>query len=439
MRTFFSQIMLNIDSIVFKSFLIGIFLLASSPAIASLFILFSIILGFKKNFKNLIKDKLNYLLLIVALIMIFKSMFTSFAETNQIENWDTALNWVGLGNWIPHFIVYLGAQIYVQSPLQRSIVAKTLILSTVPVIFSCFTQYILGWYGPYEFLNGLIIWFQKPLTDLHQPITGLFNNPNYIGAWIAMIWPFLLTYLSQKKKEGSKPKFLVVFALSISFITAIGLINSRGAWLGVIASIPLLFGQSVILWFIPLLIFIIFSILACTLPIFPENIKNVFCFLIPDNLLTNFNKFSISYESIPRLQIWNNALDLIINKPLFGWGAASFPVIYLSKYGIWKGHPHNLFLELSISYGLVTSLLLLTFIGILFFKTSTKVYYSQIKKSTFERAWWTSVIVFLIVHSFDIVYFDLRISIIFWILLAGLNGMANTKQNSKFLDNLQCK
>ena len=108
-----------------------------------------------------------------------------------------------------------------------------------------------------------------------------------------------------------------------------------------------------------------------------------------------------------------------------GWGAASFPILYFNQYGEWKGHPHNLFLELSVSYGLITSTLVFIFIGILICRTFRNFHKSKITNNSFDRAWWTSVIVFLILHCFDITYFDLRISIVFWILLAGLKGISN--------------
>lgn len=420
MKNFLNLIKFEKKELTFKLFLIGIFFLASAPSVAFLIVLYPIFSGIKKNYNNLKKDKLNYLLIIAGFIMISKSIFTSFLGTTEITNWDSSLNWAGLGNWIPHFFIYFGAQSYVQNPTQRSLLAKTLILGTIPVIFSCFSQYYLEWYGPYELFNGFIIWYQRSRTDLNTPVTGLFNNPNYTGAWLAMIWPFLISYLSQKRKERNKLKFIIVFVLSILFIFAISLINSRGAFLGILASIPLIYGQGVLIWFLPLVMIIFTSIMMCSLPIVPENIKNIFCLLIPNNILSNFNDLSLSYENIPRIVIFIKAVNLIINKPFFGWGAGSFPILYFNQYGEWKGHPHNLFLELTISYGLITSSLVFIFIGILLFKTFKYIHNS---KHLYERAWWGSIVVFLILHSFDIVYFDARISIIFWILLAGLKGI----------------
>ena len=223
---------------------------------------------------------------------------------------------------------------------------------------------------------------------------------------------------------------MIVFVLSVLFIFTISLINSRGAFLGILVSIPLIFGKGVMIWLLPLLVIIFSSIIICALPIAPDNIKNIFCFLIPNNILTNFNDLSITYENIPRLVIWEKAINLILKRPFFGWGAATFPILYFTQYGEWKGHPHNLFLELSISYGLITSILVFIFIGILLYRTFKKIYISKIKNNYYEKAWWTSTIIFLIHHSFDIVYFDARISIIFWILIAGLRKNIKPQQNA---------
>ena len=246
---------------------------------------------------------------------------------------------------------------------------------------------------------------------------------------MAITWPFLIAYLSQKRTEGIKLKFLIVFVFSVLFIFSISLINSRGAFLGILASIPLMFGKGVIIWFLPLVMIIFSTIFICSLPITPENVKNIICFLIPNNIQSNFNDFSLTYENLSRFLIWDKAINLILDKPFFGWGAASFPMLYFTQYGEWKGHPHNLFLELSISYGLITSILVFIFIGILLYRSFKKIYISKTNNDYYEKAWWASTILFLIHHSFDIVYFDARLSIVFWILLAGLKGILDPPKN----------
>ena len=40
-----------------------------------------------------------------------------------------------------------------------------------------------------------------------------------------------------------------------------------------------------------------------------------------------------------------------------------------------------------------------------------------------KKAWWTSFFVLLISQMIDIQYFDIRISLTFWILLAGMRSI----------------
>ena len=90
---------------------------------------------------------------------------------------------------------------------------------------------------------------------------------------------------------------------------------------------------------------------------------------------------------------------------------------------IWRGHPHNLILELAVSYGYPVTILILLTISTLLIKSSKLVFNNKSQNNkyfSFEKAWWTSIFIFLISQLVDVQYFDGRISIVFWILLAGL-------------------
>ena len=60
-----------------------------------------------------------------------------------------------------------------------------LISGSIPLIFTGLGQYFFKWYGPFEILNGLIIWFQRPLNS-DMGLTGLFNNANYAACWFKL-------------------------------------------------------------------------------------------------------------------------------------------------------------------------------------------------------------------------------------------------------------
>ena len=142
--------------------------------------------------------------------------------------------------------------------------------------------------------------------------------------------------------------------------------------------------------------------------------------LLPEGIWSNF--VPSTYEmNISRIKIWEVALDTIIKNPIFGSGS-SFPNILEAKTGFWRGHTHNLPLEIMVSYGIPASLFILTPITKLIIKSYEIVFINKnsfFQENLFNRAWITSLILLAFSHIVDIQYFDGRISIAGWILLAG--------------------
>ena len=112
-------------------------------------------------------------------------------------------------------------------------------------------------------------------------------------------------------------------------------------------------------------------------------------------------------------------------RPIVGIGAASFTAIYAYQSGFWLGHAHNLFLELAISYGFPVAILFSSTIFLLLFKGFKNLYFTNKNDpiNFLDRAWWTSIFVFFISQLVDVQYFDGRISLFIWILLAGLKNI----------------
>tara|TARA_Y100001933_G_scaffold262071_2_gene318408 strand:- start:380 stop:901 length:522 start_codon:yes stop_codon:yes gene_type:complete len=146
---------------------------------------------------------------------------------------------------------------------------------------------------------------------------------------------------------------------------------------------------------------------------------------IPRKLLLEF--YSEGYEGLnsTRLEIYSSALNLIKENPFFGIGAASFTPIFLLETNFWKGHSHNLLLELSISYGLPSAIIFLITTIIILLLSINKILKNEDKlfTSIFDRAIWASLFFFLISQLLDIQYFDGKISIIAWILLSSLKNI----------------
>ena len=179
---------------------------------------------------------------------------------------------------------------------------------------------------------------------------------------------------------------------------------------------------------------IIFTfLLLALLPFEFINFQNTIRDILFNKILLKFSNQGFESYTSTRTEIWSSALDNIYLNPFFGTGGGSFPIFYEIKNGIWAGHPHNLFLELSISYGIPVALLSTALLLYLFVRSSKELKmfkYSNNRNTLFEKAWWCSAFIFFILQIFDIQYFDLRLSILFWILISGLINIINLKNNN---------
>ena len=336
---------------------------------------------------------------------------------------DPKLSLIGLANWLPFFLCFWGFQKYLDSPEKRLLSSRLLISGSIPVIFSGIIQ-LLNINGPFESFYGLVIWFQKPIEDVGS-MSGLFNNQNYAGLWMALVWPFALSELLRPKKTLIKKITLLI--ISILFVCFIFLTDSRNAILGLIISSPIILGYSNLIWYLPA-VFLGFLLLALTvLPIFPNELKVFMESIVPARIYTLFPEIGFNnLSSYPRINKWITSLNFISRNPIFGWGAASFPVLYFLKSGEWFGHAHNLPIELAVSYGILPTLIVFSFyLTILYLSLREISIVSNTKKINMgyflnQKAWFGASLIFLLSHLVDIQYFDARISSICWILLAGL-------------------
>tara|TARA_S200000501_G_scaffold159328_1_gene150310 strand:+ start:5643 stop:6902 length:1260 start_codon:yes stop_codon:yes gene_type:complete len=411
------------------SFYIGIFLLPSAFSISAGILLIAAFLGFFINDKKLFEDKFNYLFFIGIIFLFLSSIYNSFNFVDVVNQKDinTLNNYIGLFNWIPLILCFYGFQPYLKSEKMRKNTCLLFLFGSIPVFASILGQVFFEWHGPLKTLNGLIVWYQRPLYDGMTRITGLFNNQNYLASWLLIIWPFSLALFYKKEKffiiKIVTFLFLLFIALSI-ILTA-----SRAALFSLIFSIPILFGFRSLKIFIPILIFISSIFLFIFIPIFGEGFQSFMQNFIPTAVWNNFNSESYGVH-LSRTDLWRNALEMIYNNPLFGSGALSFPRLLEANTGIWSSHPHNLPLELMVNYGIPTTIFIITPFTIILFKGYFEIFIRNniyFKENLFDRAWITSLILICLANLVDITYFDGRISIACWALLSGVRNITLKK------------
>ncbi len=413
--------LIKMDVIFFK---IGLFLLPSAFSFSSIFILGSLLIQTYKRKKLFFKDFYNQILFCISCLMILSCVMQNlFLEDKYDFIIEKYVTWIGLFNWIPFFWVFWAAQGLLETKKNRNDFSLILILGTIPLIISGIGQYFFNWIGPLKLFNGLIIWYQRPINEI-SGLTGLFNHANYAGAWLALILPFCIAQILNSKNKF-KFSFLLILLLGIG--TCIFLTNSRNAWGSSILTMPLIFGASSLWWFLPIVLFIFSLILFSTNNFFEGNFQDYLIRILPDKLLFEFKSEGFSHLNATRMEIFNSATKVIINNPFFGTGSGSFPVIFEFETGFWKGHSHNIFTELAISYGLPTTIIFIIFLIFLLYNSFKKIYYYPFKNIN-EKAYWAASIIFLISQLVDVQYFDGRISIVFWLLLAGLKTIIDDKK-----------
>ena len=165
------------------------------------------------------------------------------------------LAWLGLVNWIPFFWCFWSFQQYLLSSQARRKCGLLLLVGTLPVIITGFGQLWFDWRGPWQILNGLVIWFIDPLGNPLGRLSGLFDYANIAGAWLSIIWPFSLATLFQQNIRKQDRISALIFSIALG--VALFLTNSRNAWGGLFLSVPLVLGLGTWHWLIPLLLIIL--------------------------------------------------------------------------------------------------------------------------------------------------------------------------------------
>ena len=138
----------------------------------------------------------------------------------------------------PFFLFFWTSQKYLKSYENRKTVARSLIIGSVPVIFSCIRQLWFNSYGPFKTLYGLIVWFQVPSNRFEGSVTGLFSNPNYAGFWFSTIWPFSLGFFIQSNQRVQKYLNFLIMTITSYLLVLTG---SRNALICLIFSALVLF------------------------------------------------------------------------------------------------------------------------------------------------------------------------------------------------------
>ena len=415
----------NIIEVGNSLFLLGILFLPSALPISGLLLLPALFISLIKKNNHIVNDKGNYSLFLAIGLILFSALNISFLNKDiLLSNFDLSLIWINLFNWLPIFLYFWGFQIYLKTHQQRIIFSKYLIMGTVPVLVSFVLHYFFKIYGPFKTFFGLVVWYQKPITIIGSPISGLFSNPNYASMWLVLVLPFLIFWLKRQQKKSINAIFL--FLICVSVIYFIFLTGSRNGVIGIAITIFFIYGLKK---------FLIFSSGFLSFLYLPKFIQ--FIFNLDNSIYLVKRKYFLDFIlQSPRMDIWRSSLSLIKERPLWGWGGSTFPFLHINndlfepEKVIPAQHSHNIVLELAHNFGIPLTILLSISLLIFLYKVWKMIFfqYELNQEILLEKTWFISAIIFVFSHLTDITFYDGKISILVSILFAGLRCILNQKK-----------
>ena len=260
-------------------------------------------------------------------------------------------------------------------------------------------------YGIYQYIFGDVYsqaWLDAEMfEDIKMRVYSTFENPNVYGEYLILAIPIAVSLFWTEKGFWRK-----TFLLGIVAITTLAMVLtfSRGCWLGILLALAIL----------AIIIdrrFIILGLIGLMcLP-----------FVLPDTIIQRFTSIGDMSDSSTsyRVYIWMGSLAMLKDYWFsgVGLGETSFNTIYplYSYNNIQAPHSHNLFLQIVSQFGILG---LIMFLGVVynFYKEAT---ISMLKKKNILLAGILAGMTgFFLESMFDYTWYNYRVILIFWMVLA---------------------
>lgn len=287
-------------------------------------------------------------------------------------------------------------------------------------LFLC-VAFLVGAYGVFQNfagVNSTESWVDETMfEDIKVRVYSFFDNPNVLGEFLVLTIPMVIAVLWNKNKSEHK----VVFGVFFLCMAACMIFTwSRGAWLGLVLACAILLLSMDKRW-------VFFGVLAiCVLPALLVATGNT---AILQRLFSIGNTADTS--TAYRVSIWSASLDIIRDFWVSGIGIGSeaFKNVYpmYAKSGAdFALHAHNLYLQIWVECGILGFASLLATL-IRFIKQTFSFSVMAVKKDNdiakFLIAIGAGLIGFLFQGLTDYVWYNYKILMLFWIILAfGVSG-----------------
>ena len=288
--------------------------------------------------------------------------------------------------------------------------SKEMIMRCITIL--AFSSFLVAVFGVYQNYFGMADtrWQDTVMfAGISGRVGSTLENPNVLATYLISVMPFLIVAIVLLKQLKEKMPYII----SLLF-TGLCLVFtwSRGSWLAFVITSLILF---IILdkRIIALYVAAIFAVPFAPV-ILPESI------IVRFTSIGNITDSSTSY----RVSIWQGTLRMLRNHFFEGIGIGIEPyhLVYpeYALAGIERApHSHSLYLQLCVEYGIIG---LIVFILLIFF--FMQGCFTAMKKAgekylkLFAAAGLCAVTGFLLNGFTDLVWYNYRVYLIFWLVIA---------------------
>ncbi len=214
---------------------------------------------------------------------------------------------------------------------------------------------------------GYFLYFLREEVRFIGPFFNILDHsnvwPNAFALFLIMTWPIFLLFFEKKGKTYTS--LLIGFVISGLFLT-----YSRGAMIVFAGQVILLLIYFLRRIHFRTVILALIALAAGMLLFWEANYFRSFSHetINLEERISFGNSESITSKQ-ERIDFWLGAIELIKEKPLFGWGPFSFRYAYNPIQKTLLGnadHPHNIFLKIGAENGLIALGAFLAFLIMIF-------------------------------------------------------------------------
>lgn len=288
----------------------------------------------EKKVRNPLRRSEVYLFALFSVLAISTTMAGSF------QSMGTKV-FGGLYYVLAEFLVFFMCSIFIEKKtFKKFLIYSYLVLSIILALTELFDQLIKG----------------IPIYRIDTCITAVFYSPNYYGYFMLMaiiLSASLLSFESSKKEKI----FLIIsfFINSIVFAMA----NCLGTFLACIAGFAFLFiGLSIRnkkIAIKPVILFASFMLICFLVGLKYQSFFSDVVYLFKDVKMIAEDSENAGSAGTGRWAIWMATIELIKQKPLFGWGASGINFELFDRVGI--NAAHNEYMQYAADYGIPAALI----------------------------------------------------------------------------------